>query len=45
MNRLSANFDRGGYERTMTWLEWLLNRPGRAGLGEDVFRDLLNTGS
>ncbi|MGW8157569.1 MAG: hypothetical protein ACWGKN_03470 [Desulfoprunum sp.] len=45
MNRLSVNFDRGGYDRTMTWLEWLLNRPGRAGLGEDVFRDLLNTGS
>ncbi len=45
MNRLSVNFDRGGYDRTMIWLEWLLNRPGRAGLGEDVFRDLLNTGS
>ena len=45
LNRLSRNFDSEGYQRTLAWLKGLLDQPDRIGVGEEVFRPLLNKGS
>lgn len=45
LNRLSRNFDREGYQRTLAWLAELLDQPAGAEGGEEVFRPLLKRGS
>lgn len=45
LNRLSRNFNREGYQRTLAWLDELLDQPGGAEGGEEVFRPLLRRGS
>lgn len=45
LNRLSRNFDSEGYRQTLAWLKGLLDQPDRMGVGEEVFRPLLNKGS
>jgi hypothetical protein len=42
VNRLSRNFDREGYRRTLAWLGELLEQPGGARATDDVFRPLLS---